>query len=366
MTSDATIDAGTRLAERYDLRGRLGVGGAGDVWLAHDESLERKVAVKVLRKSSAEDLQRFDAEIRAQAPLTHPCIVRVFDAGSHEGIPFIVMAYVDGDPLSDVLSGGPLPADRVAAVGRQMADALAHAHSQGVVHRDVKPGNVLLDERGDAYLTDFGIARLDDSAHLTATGAFVGSAAYVAPEQVSDEAVSAASDVYALGLVLLEALTGRQEYTGAPIEAAVARLHREPHVPADLPPPWPALLGAMVAREPARRPDAAEVSRRLAGEPPSDAQAGRATAEHATAEHATTAALDRSAPEPSDESEEYEEPVRRAARPRWPWAVAAAVAALVAVVALLALPDDPPEGTAPAEPSSLEEALDRLEETIEP
>jgi hypothetical protein len=149
----------------------------------------------------------------------------------------------------------------VAELGADVASALAHVHAAGVVHRDVKPGNVLVDENGGAMLSDFGIARLvDDTCHHTRTGTVVGTVAYLAPEQVAGERVTTAVDIYALGLVLLEALTGVRPYAGTSVESALARLSRPPEIPATLPQGWGALLTAMTARDPAARPGAAAVS----------------------------------------------------------------------------------------------------------
>jgi serine/threonine protein kinase len=373
------IDRDTRLADRYVLREHLGGGGAGDVWLATDETLQRPVAVKVLRQGTAEERQRFESESRAQAPLSHPSIVRVFDVGTHEERPFLVMAHVDGRALSTVLSDGPLSSERVTRLGGQLSEALAHAHERGVIHRDVKPGNVLVDDNDYAYLTDFGIARHSDSATVTAPGRFVGSAAYVAPEQARGETVTAAADVYSLGLVLLEALTGRQEYPGTAIEAASARLHRSPEVPAELPAPWPGLLADMTADSPTARPAAADVASRLAHPSPENEAATQsepeattqldtgATAQVAAASHAEPPAADDGAVVPPAESEEI---ASHRERDRSPWPPATVVIAVIVVaVALIAgavlLPGDDEPPTA-GDPVTLEQAMDRLEETIQP
>lgn len=372
------IAEGTRLGDRYEVREHLGGGGAGDVWLAVDTSLERFVAVKVMRNLTDKDYQRFDAEIRAQAPLSHPSIVRVFDTGTHDEAPFLVLAFVDGDPLSNLLDDGPLPVDKVTVWGEQIADALAHAHAHGVVHRDVKPSNVLIDESGRAHLTDFGIAHRPGGERLTATDGFIGSAAYVAPEQVDGSEVTAAADVYGLGLVLLEALTGRQEYTGSPIEAAMARLHRAPQIPTDLPKPWPRLLADMVATDPSERPSAGQVAKVLArGSSTRTAETARSSAGAATttalggatseAQGASTTRLPPGAP-PADRERQPERPADRSRSPwRWVPAVGLAAAALVAGAVLLAGPGgDGDEVPDPGNPQSLDQALDALEETIEP
>ena len=175
------------------------------------------------------------------------------------------MEYVDGQTLADAIRRGPLSLRRVTEVGIAVADALEHVHSQGLVHRDVKPANVLLGRGGSIKLTDFGIARLVDAARVTSTGLMVGTASYLAPEQVTGQPVGPSVDVYALGLLLLETLTGQREYDGPPVEAAMARLHREPVLPASLPAGWSSLLAAMTDREPADRPTAGQVAVALRG-----------------------------------------------------------------------------------------------------
>jgi serine/threonine protein kinase len=180
------------------------------------------------------------------------------------GHPFLVMELVDGPTLAAALREGPLDPGRAAAVGVQLAGALAYVHAYDVVHRDVKPGNVLLGSDGRVKLADFGIARLiGDTVRHTRTGTAIGTAAYLSPEQVEGAEVTTATDVWSLGLVLLEALTGRQAYPGTPTEAALARLSRAPEVPADLPGPWRSVLDGALRRDPALRPTAAEVAHAL-------------------------------------------------------------------------------------------------------
>ena len=194
--------------------------------------------------------------------------------GEFDGVPYLVLDLVDGETLGARLLRGPLSADDATRIGMVLADALAHAHSIGVVHRDVKPSNVLFDRAGAAHLTDFGIARLTDVTSITSTGLVIGTPAYLAPEQVTGEGAGPAADIYALGLVLIEALTGEREFVGSPSEAALARLHREPKVPAAARGALGALLGSMTASDPRLRPSAASVADALslaAGEPAGDA-----------------------------------------------------------------------------------------------
>ncbi len=270
-TADAWV-----VADRYELGGRLGSGGMADVHRATDRVLHREVAVKVLRETADDetDRLRFTSEARTLAALNHRHLVMVLDAGTTADQPFLVMELVEGPTLAQRAAERPLGAAEVAQIGAQLADALAYAHGQGVIHRDVKPGNVLLG-KGGVKLADFGIARLvGDTVRHTKTGQAIGTAAYLAPEQVLGADLTPAADVYALGLVLLEALTGERAYPGPATEAALARLHRPPHVPDTLLAPWPALLSEMTAIEAGDRPDAGEVAARLRAPVPDDDGAG--------------------------------------------------------------------------------------------
>jgi len=253
--------APTVVASRYRLLSLLGRGGTAEVWRAQDEALARDVALKLVTVPTDESAARAGEEARLLARLSHPGLVPVYDAGSDDrGRPWVVMELVEGETLADTLKRGPLSSERTAAVGRSIAEALAYVHGQGLLHRDVKPANILVGRDGRVRLTDFGIARLVDAARVTSTGMMVGTASYLAPEQVAGESVGAAADVYALGLVLLECLTGQREYAGSTVEVALARLHRSPQVPATLPAGWPGLLRAMTAREPADRPTPAQAA----------------------------------------------------------------------------------------------------------
>ena len=255
------------LGDRYRVGERLGRGGMADVRRARDERLGREVAVKLLPAGgSTDEARRMEAEIRMLARLDHPGLVRVLDTGTQADRPWFAMDLVEGCTLSDLLADGPLAPEQVRRLGQGLAEALAAVHAGGVVHRDLKPSNVLLgDCRVDAVrLTDFGVARVVAEAPVTATGIVLGTASYLAPEQVEGRLVGPAADVYTLGLLLVECLTGRREYQGTGLETAVARLHRSPRVPADLPPRLAHLLRWTTADDPERRPSAEEVSRRLA------------------------------------------------------------------------------------------------------
>ncbi len=257
------------LGGRYELGPLLGRGGMADVHLATDTVLGRDVAAKVF-KPHVEDVDRTSSEVRLLASLNHPGLVSLYDAGTADGgSPWLVMELIDGPTLAACCVDGSLGPDRVATFGADLAEALAHCHERGVVHRDVKPANILITSSDRAKLTDFGIARLVDAARHTATGLTVGTAPYFSPEQVRGTEVGPPSDVYSLGLVLLECLTGRREYAEQnAVACAVARLHRSPDVPPSLPAPWPELLTAMTADEPAERPTAAEVATILRGSIP--------------------------------------------------------------------------------------------------
>jgi len=265
------------LAERYRLERVLGDGGSATVFAGSDAVLQRPVAVKVFHIPADLTAQaRRQREIHLASGFVHPNLVAVYDAhltadAGLEPAPtgYLVCEYVDGQSLAQELAGGPLPADRVAEIGIGIALALAVLHAAEVVHRDVKPGNVLLENgTGRAKLSDLGIARDLGTDPVTGTSDVVGTAPYLSPEQARGEAVGCASDVYSLGLVLLECLTGRREYQGEAIPAAVARLLRDPAIPADLPGPWPTLLRRMTSRQPDQRPSADEVAVILAHRQP--------------------------------------------------------------------------------------------------
>jgi serine/threonine-protein kinase len=253
--------AGVRevLAERYELLELIGRGGMGVVHRAHDHVLDRVVAVKLLPLDRAQDptaVARFEREALAAAALSHPNIVAVFDFGTDHETRFIVMEHLAGQSLADRLHDhGPMPPLDAVDVARQVASALAAAHEAGIVHRDIKPANVMLNAHGHVKVLDFGIARLTSGIALTQTATVIGSAAYLAPELFAGATADARSDIYALGCVLYELLSGRAPFTG---ELAAAILHQHSNATPEslrrLNPEVPVALDALVLRMLAKRP----------------------------------------------------------------------------------------------------------------
>ncbi|MFE9812797.1 serine/threonine-protein kinase [Streptomyces sp. NPDC005548] len=253
------------LSGRYRLDGLLGSGGAADVYRGFDLRLKRSVAIKVFRPDTGFDGGASShGEGVVLARLHHPGLVTAYDAGQHQDRAFLVMQLIEGTTLKHRIVRGPLSFTEAAVLGADLAHALTHAHEANIVHRDVKPSNILLDANQRPYLTDFGISRLLDTTTRTATGTLIGTAAYLSPEQVLGQPVGRPADVYALGLVLLECLTGRLEYDGLPLEAAIARLHRKPIVPEGLPPQLADVLRAMTALDENERPTAPDCACALA------------------------------------------------------------------------------------------------------
>jgi eukaryotic-like serine/threonine-protein kinase len=259
------------VADRYRLEERIAAGGMGEVWRAFDTVLDRLVAVKLLRAEYAghsETLARFRAEARHAASLSHPGIAQVYDYGEtgHGHPPYLVMELVDGPALTGLLARGPLDAATAMDVIAQAAGALHAAHSAGLVHRDIKPGNLLVGPAGQLKITDFGIAHAAGSAPITRTGTLIGTPAYLAPERLAGASATAASDLYSLGIVAWECLAGARPFTGLEVEIAVA--HRDLPLP-PLPPGVPAQVAAMVAelaaKDPAARPATAGEAARRAG-----------------------------------------------------------------------------------------------------
>ena len=251
---------GRRLGGRYTLESRLDVGGMAEVWRGRDEVLGRDVAVKVLHDELGTDenvFDRFRREAVSAAQLSHPAVVRVFDTGVDEGTCYIVMELVEGRTLADLVEGGPLEVSRAVGIVRRILDALGHAHAMGIVHRDVKPHNVLLDEEEGVKVTDFGIAKAAFAGgDLTTTGKLLGTARYLAPEQVTGDKVDGRADLYAAGIVLYELLTGRVPFQAETVLAtATMRLSAEPPSPASVRSGIPRDVDSAVRRALARSPE---------------------------------------------------------------------------------------------------------------
>ena len=252
----------TVLSGRYELGPRLGTGGMGEVFEAHDRKLGRRVAVKLLLPTVADPnaRARFVREVQLAAALTHPNLVTVYDVGTEGTRPYFVMEVVDGRTLAAALRDGPLPIDEATRVADGMLAGLGAAHERGLVHRDVKPGNVLLGTNGAVKLTDFGIAKAahDATTALTATGQMVGTPSYLSPEQVGGEAVGPTTDVYASGVVLYEMLAGAPPFRGDSA-IATALQHRQAPVPPlverrpDVPPALAQVVGRALEKDPAAR-----------------------------------------------------------------------------------------------------------------
>lgn len=257
--------------ERYELAGQIARGGMAEVYLARDLRLDRPVALKVLFPELSVDrnfVERFRREAQAAANLSHPNIVPVYDWGEADHTYFIVMEFIDGETLSDIIKAeAPLSADRAAGIGAAVAAALAFAHRYGVVHRDVKPGNVLITADGEVKVADFGIARAagtDES--LTQTGAVMGTATYFSPEQAQGEGVDARSDIYSLGVVLYEMVTGNPPFSGNnPLAIAYKHVREQPPAPRSLnpaiPPDFEAIVLKAMAKAPEDRYDTAQALR---------------------------------------------------------------------------------------------------------
>lgn len=273
------LTPGALLADRYRLGSLLGAGGMSFVHRAVDETLGREVAVKALIRTSAEpvELGRIGAEIDLLATLSHRALVTLYDAGTAvleaRPVTYLVMELVDGPTLAMRAAAGPIAPIDLAHMAQDMIEALVVVHAHGVVHRDIKPANILLapslvpGHEFTAKLADFGIAAIIDGDRLTETGTVLGTAAYLSPEQAAGGRVGPASDIYSLGLVLLEAITGHREYPGPLMESLSARQSRDPQIPGAIGYHWKSLLTAMTARDPGTRPTAKAVLERLAAAP---------------------------------------------------------------------------------------------------
>jgi serine/threonine protein kinase len=269
------------LGDRYEVGRLLGAGGMAEVYEGRDRLLARRVAIKVLLGELGKDpsfLVRFKREAQAAASLSHPNVVAVYDTGVQGSTHFIVMEYVEGRTLRDLLRiGGPPPPERAALIAADVCDALAAAHARGLIHRDVKPGNVMLTPDGTVKVMDFGIARATSSETITQTHAVIGTAQYISPEQVEGREVDARGDLYSLGCLLYEMLTGRVPFSGeSPVAIAYRHVREDPVPPRRINPRIPPALEAITLRAMAKHPAhryqtaaelRADLERALAGRP---------------------------------------------------------------------------------------------------
>jgi eukaryotic-like serine/threonine-protein kinase len=330
---------GTVVDERYRLERKIGTGGMADVWLAEDTELDRQVAIKILHDRFAQDrefVQRFQREAQSAAGLQHPNVVGIFDRGGFRDTYFIAMEYVDGPSLKNLVKGGIGIQDAVNFT-RQILNAARFAHRKGIVHRDLKPQNVLIDDEGRARVADFGIARAGENSDITATGSVMGTAQYISPEQAQGKETTPRSDIYSIGVILYEALTGRVPFEGdSAVAVALKQVSEAPRRPSAINPNVPPALDAVVMRALAKDPDArfrdadAFLKALDAAERAPEEPRAEDTAAYAAVSPEGVAQI------PGAE-EEYEYFERRDRRRRWRWFIVALLAAAVAALVAYAL-----------------------------
>jgi len=351
--------SGLTFGGRYQLSSRVAIGGMGEVWQATDLVIGRTVAIKILKDEYLGDpgfLERFRAEARHAALVNHEGIANVFDYGEEEGSAYLVMELVPGEALSAILERERvLDADRVLDIVAQTAAALQAAHAAGLVHRDIKPGNLLITPDGRVKITDFGIARIADQVPLTATGQVMGTVQYLSPEQASGHPASPTTDIYSLGIVAYEALAGRRPFTGeSQVAIAMAQINETPpELPLTVAEPVRNLVYACLAKSPGDRPESAShLSRAAQSLRRGDVAAAAAAVPGIMGDnsHAATVGLNygnatqatRILPTATATAEPVEETKRR--NP-WTWPIVALISLLAvvligAIIALLASPDD--------------------------
>ncbi|MDQ1082350.1 MULTISPECIES: serine/threonine-protein kinase [Microbacterium] len=370
---------GVTFGGRYELDSRIAIGGMGEVWEATDHVIGRTVAIKILKDEYMGDpgfLERFRAEARHAALVNHEGIASVFDYGEEDGSAFLVMELVPGEALSTILErDGSLSTDKTLDIVAQTAAALQAAHAAGLVHRDIKPGNLLITPDGRVKITDFGIARIADQVPLTATGQVMGTVQYLSPEQASGHPASPATDTYSLGIVAYECLAGKRPFTGeSQVAIAMAQINEQPApLPATVPVPVQNLVMAMIAKKPEDRPaSSAAVSRAATALRRGDLAAAAAAvpavaAGAAAVDEATqlltagqTAAATRLMPTPAaatslvteEHIEEDQAPQKKRSRWTWPLVALIALLALVLAVTLFNLLSNQDEPTpAPSSPT---------------
>ena len=344
--------AGNTLVDgRYRVLRRIGSGGMADVYCAEDSHLGRQVAIKILHRRFAQDqefVERFRREAKSAAGLAHPNVVGVFDRGEHEGTYYIAMEFLEGQTLKDIVtSEAPLAQERVIELGLQILQAAGFAHSHGVIHRDFKPHNVIVDGHGHAKVTDFGIARAGAS-EMTETGSIMGTAQYLSPEQAQGHAVTATSDIYSIGVMLYEMLAGRLPFDGDSAVAVALKHLSEPPSPIsqwrpDVHPALEAVVMAALAKDPAQRWQSAEDFAAGLEAARTQIQAGpnggQDTASFAAIPMpvAGQTAATQLAPETGPVLAPVDEPERRRRRPWWWWAIGLLALALLGVLLYLIL-----------------------------
>lgn len=320
---------------RYRLKSRIAIGGMGEVWQAHDEVILRDVAIKILKPEYMGDpgfLERFRTEARHAAMVDHEGIANVFDYGEDSGSAYLVMELVPGTSLAKILDTDKrLEPQRVMDIVSQTARALHEAHLAGLVHRDIKPGNLLITPSGQVKITDFGIARVADQVSLTATGQVMGTVQYLSPEQATGKPASPATDIYSLGIVAYEALNGSRPFTGEnQMSIAMSQINDAPApLPADVNPKIAELVMSCLAKKPGDRPSSAQALADLAEEL-SNVKRPRST---------STRVMTTVMPEVSTTTTVLEMPEETIEKPPivWPWIAMIGVMLIVAVTLILAM-----------------------------
>lgn len=345
---------GVSFGGRYELQSRIAIGGMGEVWEATDHVIGRTVAIKILKDEYMGDpgfLERFRAEARHAALVNHEGIASVFDYGEENGSAYLVMELVPGEALSTIIErDGSLSADKTLDIVAQTASALQAAHAAGLVHRDIKPGNLLITPDGRVKITDFGIARIADQVPLTATGQVMGTVQYLSPEQASGHPASPATDTYSLGIVAYECLAGKRPFTGeSQVAIAMAQINEQPPpLPPTVPIPVQNLVMAMIAKKPGDRPSSSATVARAAqalrrGDLNSaaiavPAIAGGAAADDATrlltasGDDGTTRILPTTAQLPTGDPTEEDAEEKKKKRSPWTWPLIALIALLVLAI----------------------------------